>query len=328
MLMLAPMSLFPHQKLDWNLQRLESRLQEQPDDRVARLELAALLWSSGRFHEGGEPALNEALLQARRVLQQRSSEVGAHVIAGVSLVSLERIDAARSHLDQALELDPDRADVNYALGLWHQAAGDRAAALEALQLCSHLAPDAWEPHALLAALLWGQVQEQGGPTRAGRALEASMFHAVRALDLSPPATEIPLLTYHVGITCLHTGRFEDANRLLSKLLEHPTLRTRAQYYLGLVHYQMGRYKNAVLYLRQHLQHAPESARVHARIGMAYLQMGEVVKAREACNQAIAIEPEDLQSRWTLGCALIEEGREDEALRAFREILARLESEQP
>lgn len=321
MLLLAPMSLFPHQKLDWNIQRLEALLQEHPDDWVSRLELATLLWSSARFHGGGEPALNEALIQARRVLQQRTGEVGGHVIAGASLISLERIDAARNHLDQALEIGPDRADAHYVLALWHQAEGDRGSALEAMQLSNHLAPEAWEPHALLAVLLWGQVQEQGGPARAGRALESSMFHAVRALDLAPPPSEIPPLIYHVGITCLHTGRFEIANKLLSKLLEHPNLRTRAQYYLGLVHYQMGRYKNAVLYLKQHLQHAPESARVHARIGMAYLQLGEVVKAREACNQAIAIDPEDLQSRWTLGCALIEEGREDEALRAFREILS-------
>ncbi len=116
------MSLFPHQKLDWNLARLEKHLQEHGDDASARLELATALWSRARFHEGGEPDYNRALTQARRVLQQDPGNTAAQVVAGASLVGLDRLEPAERHLEQATKIEPERADLRYALGLWHHAA--------------------------------------------------------------------------------------------------------------------------------------------------------------------------------------------------------------
>ena len=179
---------------------------------------------------------------------------------------------------------------------------------------------------------------RGEAQRAPRMVERSQYHTVRALELGPAADHQAGLLFHLAVTCLHalpavagpptgTGltRLEAANKLFTRLVDEEPYRDRAQYYLGLVNYQFGRYKNAILYLRQHLDHTPDRgttdrAPVLARIGMAYLQLGEVVKAREACNKALAIEPTDVSARWTLGCALAEEGREDEALRAFKDIL--------
>lgn len=321
------MSLFPHQKLDFTIRHLEKRLDDAPDDAAARLEYAAACWSRAAFHDGGEPWFNRSLTQARRLLQHDPGNAAALVIAGACLVGLDRLDPALKHLDEAIRVDAERADVHYALGLWHQSArrlgdpnGDRHRAVREVEWACRLAPDAWEPHALLANLLWERSQELGGPVRAPRMLERSQYHAVRALELGAASNQEGPLLYHLGITCLHTGRFAEANKLFTRLLEDESYRHKAQYYLGLVNYQMGKHKNAILYLRQHLEHVGDSARVYSRIGMAYLQLGEVVKAREACNRALAIDPGDVQARWTLGCALIEEGREDEAMRAFKSIL--------
>ena len=147
------------------------------------------------------------------------------------------------------------------------------------------------------------------------------YHTVRALQLEPSAALKTPMLYHLGITCMHTGRFNEAHKLFSKLLDEEAYRTRAQYYLGLASYQLGKYKNAVLYLRQHVQKVPDNPRVHARLGMCYLQLGELSKAREACNRALAVDPTDLQARWTLGCTLVEEGNELDAVRTFKSILA-------
>ena len=330
------MALFPHDKLDWSIRRLEQRLDGSPDDAATRLDYARHCLSKAWFHDGGEVWFNKALTQARRVLNHDPASPSALVVAGASLVGLDRLEPAQRYLDEAVRVAPESAAVHLALGAAHEAArrlgapsGDRHQAVREVEMACRLAADAWEPHWQLGRLLWERSNELGGPTGGSkRMMERSQFHTVRALELGPSPAVEPRIVYHLAITCLHGARFVEADKLFTRLLDDEKLRARAQYYLGLVHYHLGKYKNAVLYLRQHLNSAPESPRVHARIGMCYLQLGEVVKAREACNRALAIDPSDLQARWTLGCALVEEDREDDALRAFKQILQDAPDHQP
>ena len=219
------MSLFPHQKLDWTLQRLERQLEETPGDAEAQLRYAMSQWIRARFGTGAEDDFSRALAVAREVLQQRPGDAAALIISALCLVGLQRLDAAKRHLDQAQALDADRPELHYAWGLWHQAsseAGDggpkaMSAAVEALEEACRLAPDAWEAHAQLATALWVRVQRSGPVRQVGdRSVQRSMYHAVGALELGPPPAEVPALLLHVGMTCLHSGRFEDANRVLSR----------------------------------------------------------------------------------------------------------------
>ena len=319
------MALFPHQKLDWSIKRLEQRLEANPDDAAPRLDLALHQLSRAWFHDGGEVWFNKALTQARRVLQSDPANPHARILAGSALVGLDRLDPARTYLHEALEMVPDSAAAHLAMASFHQTNGrlgdasGRHQAVKELEAACRLAADAWEPHWQLGKLLWEMGQELAEGSNQ-RLMERSQYHTVRALELGPSPAVEPRIVYHLGIACLHAGRFPEADKLFTRLLDDADMRATAQYYLGLVHYHLGRYKNAVLYLRQHMQSAPESAKVFARIGMCYLQLGEVVKAREACNRALAIDPNDLQARWCLGCAMVEEDRDDEALRTFKGIL--------
>jgi len=310
--------MFPHDKLDWHLSRLEKRLDDAPDDTGTRLEFATACLSKAWFHNGGEVWFNRALTQARRVLQHDPGGPGALVVAGASLVGLGRTEPAARYLDDALRIATDRADVHLAVGAMHEHDGERHQAIREFEMACRLAPDRWEPNYLLGRLLWARAQDLGGTKRL---IERSQYHTVRALQLEPSSALTVPMVYHLGITCMHTGRFNDAHKLFSKLLDEEDYRVRAQYYLGLAAYQLGKYKNAVLFLRQHVKKVPDSPRVHARLGMCYLQLGEISKAREACNRALAVDPTDLQARWTLGCALVEEGNELDAVRTFKAILA-------
>ena len=327
------MSLFPHQKLDWSIQRLDRQLYDDPSDDDLRLQYGTALWSRGHFQGSAESDLVEALAQVEQVLRSRPDDADALVVCAMCQIGLDRLEEARKHLTAAREHDEERAPLHHAWGLWHRARArrrdDAATSLDeavaALGRACLLRPDAWEVHALHATLLWEWVQRRGGPARVERdrtrPVARSMYHAVLALQLTPPPVQVAPLLYHLGVTCFHTHRPEDANRVLSRLLQDDTYKGPAEYYLGLVHYQLGHFKNAVLYLRQHLRHTPGTARVYARIGMAYLRMGELAKAQDACEQALALDSRDLQSRWTLGCALLESGEEAEALREFRALLA-------
>ncbi|MCO4743738.1 MAG: tetratricopeptide repeat protein [Proteobacteria bacterium] len=309
--------MFPHQKLDWHIKRLEDRLEKAPDDGSLRLELALSALSKAWFHNGGEVWMNHALTAARRVLQHDPTSPGAQVVAGFALVGLHRLEPAARYLDEALRTDAERSDLHLALGALAHAKSDRHLAVREFELACRLAPNEWEPHYMLGQLLGEHADSLGGPRRL---IERSQFHLVRALSIGTSPQLQARLVKELGVATMKLGRHNEAQKLFSRLLEHDEHRVNAHYHLGLVDYHLGKYKNAVLHLRQYHRARPDNPHVHARIGMAYMQLGEVAKAREACNRALAIDPTSLQARWTLGCALLEEGHTDEAVRLFRDIL--------
>jgi tetratricopeptide (TPR) repeat protein len=309
--------MFPHQKLDWTLSRLEQQLAAHPDDVASRADLAWSALSRAMWHDGGEPWFNKALTHARRVLHDDPTHARALVVAGAALVGLDRVEPALQYLDLCQRTDPDLAELHLALGAMHAARGERHQAVREYELASRSAPDAWEPHAALGLLLRQRAPELGPPTRS---LERAQFHLVRALQLRPSPAYEQRMTYELSVACLQTGRVAEATRLLTRLVEHPQWQARARYHLGIASMQLGKYKNAVLHLRQHLQEHGESPHVYARIAVCYLHLGESARARECCHQALALDPANLDARWTLGCAYVEEGRTDEGIRIFREIL--------
>lgn len=309
--------MYPHHKLDWHISRLETRLQEAPDDSAARLDYAEHCLSRAKFHDGGEPWYNRALTQAKRVLGNDPNNVGAQVIAGLTLVGLERLEPATRYLDQALKTNHDRADVHYALGSMHRAQNDLHQALREFEIACRLAPESFETHHALALVLWGRAREIGMPPRL---VERSQFHTTRALELDPTLSLASELRYHLAMTALHTGRWAEAHKMLTLLSEHDRYRDKVKFSLGVASYHLGKYKNAILYLRQFLENHPDDPKVHARIGMAYLQLGEIDKARTACKRTLAVEPHNLEARWTLGCALLEAGNPDEAAVVLKELL--------
>lgn len=317
--------MFPHQKLDWNLSRLEKRVEAAPDDAALRLELARASLSKALYHEGGEVWLNRALTQARRVLQHDPSNPGSLVVAGMALVALERIDAAMRYLEEASRVAPEQADVHLALGTMHRANGEHHDAIRSFEAACRFAPGSWEPHAALGRALNREALSNGNPRRM---MERARFHLVRALQLDPSPSYRPRLVHALGINCLRAARLPDAYKLFQQLLEQDRYRPDAQYLLGIVSLELGKHKNAILFLRQHLKEAPATLHpgsngdptVHARIGLAYLELGEPAKAREACNQALAVDPSNTLARFALARALRIEGQPEESLRILKELL--------
>lgn len=311
-------TMYLHQKLDWNISRLEKQLREAPDNPSLRLEYAECCLSMAQFHKGGEVWFNRSLTQARRVLQHDPNSPGAMIVAGMSLVGLDRIEPASRYLDEALRLAPERPDVHYGLGALYRLNGNRHQAVKELEVACRLAPKSWEPNEMLGKLLAERAEEFGSPRRL---MERSQFHTVRALQLGPSLPMAGSLIHRLALTCLQMGRLDEAHKLFLRLRDIPEQALKAKYFLGIVAFRLGKYKNAVLYLRQHLEQTPDNPHVLAKIGMAYLHLGEIVNAREACNRALALEPTHIGAQWTLGCAMLEEGRSDEAVKVFRDVLA-------
>lgn len=310
-------SLYPHQKLDWTISRLEEATARSPEDPALRLELARALLSRGLFHQGGEAECNRALGVARKVLQEDPVSVDGLVIAGFALVGMERPEAATRYLDQALKSDAERADLRLALGALERGNGDVGSAVRQLESACRLAPEAWEPHLFLGRALAELARQRGNPRRL---VERSQYHLVRALELEPTPDVTPSLFKDLGISTMLTGRYKEAEKFFVRLREHDRFAPVARYYMGQVAYELGKYNNAIQHFRQYLRDRPDDPKVLARMAMAWFQLGEYSRAREACHQALLLDPENLTARHALGCTLLEEGDPNEAMRVFRETL--------
>lgn len=309
--------MYPHQKLDWSAGRLETRLSEHPDDVQSRLELARLCLSRGLYHGGGEVQCSHALQHARKVLQDDPASVEAMVIAGAALVGMERPESAQRYLDEAVRLDAERGDLHLALGAMYRGLGDRHLAIRHLETACRAAPQSWEAHLLLGRTL----AERARQVPVGqRLIERSQYHLVQALKLDPSPDLLAPLMRDLGLSCLQTGRYGEAERLFVRLRENPRFSALARKYLGQVAFSLGKYKNAIQHYRHYLEAHGDDANALAQMGMAYLQLGELDRAREFCNKALLLSPDHLAARHALGCTLLEEGQTNEALRVFKETL--------
>ena len=329
--------MLPHDKLDWNIRRLEAQVQggAPPEPRLA---LARACLSRGRFHDGGAAWYNKALAQARRVLHRDPEHAEATVLAGLALVLLDRAEPAARHLEDALTRGARDPLLHLALGEQALRDGDEDTALRAYDTMCQLAPESWEAHLLLGRLLAaralrtptpfgagepaplpGAAAPAGGPPR--RAVEHAQYHLVRALMLQPAHAVEAGLVEDLALLCLRTDRVADAERLLHRLLDFPSHKARAHYHLGRVAARTGRHKRAIWSFRHYLDASPDHpADVWTRIAASNLHLGQAQRARDACGRALALEPSDIQARQVLGSALLALGLAEEAVRTFREIL--------
>lgn len=315
--MSAHPALFPHQKLDWLVKKLEQKARDFPDDPAARVDLARAVLGRGLYHGGGERDCNTALTIARKSLTEDPANPEALVLAGLALLGMDRNTAASRYLDQAVRIDGERADLRLAMGLMLRAQHEDGAAIRQLETACRLAPEAWETHLELGRTLLDMARRQG---EARRLVERAQFHLVQALRREPSPDQLAPLLKELGVTCLMTRRFREAEKFFIRLREHEKHANTARYFLGLVAYELGKYNNAVQHFRGYLRSKPDDARVLARVAMAWFHLGEFPRAREACNQALLVDPTNVEARHALGCTLLEEGEPNEALRVFKEAL--------
>ncbi len=306
--------MYPHQKLDWLIGRLEAESREKPDDPAVRLSYGRALISKGIFHGGGEQHCSLALREIQRVLKEDALNGEALILAGTALIGMNRPEGARSYLDEALRRSPERPDLHLALGALHRVEGQRHRAIGHLEQACRLDPDSWEAHFYLGRTLLERARQLGHPRRL---LERAQFHLVCSLKGHINRDLQAVAVRELGDTCLRTGRYAEAEKLFQRLREHPRFRYRARYHLGQVAYGLGKYKNAIHHLRTYLSDNAHDAGAHATMARAYLQLNELSRARESCNQAILLDPDNIEARYTLACTVLEEGDPQEALRILR-----------
>ncbi|MSQ01656.1 MAG: tetratricopeptide repeat protein [Myxococcales bacterium] len=313
--------MYPHQKLEWTQARLEERLEAAPADAEARAELAKVCLSRSLYHGGGEALAAQALQHARKLAQDDPDNAEGHILAGAALVAGDRPEAAKKHLDEAMRLAPERGDLHLALGALYRSQRDLHLAIKHLENACRASPESWECHLLLGRALSERARQIGG----GRLVERAQYHMVQALSLDPSPDLLPALMRDLGLLCLNTGRFADAEKMFIRLRQNPRFSAQARKYLGQVAFALGKYKGAIQHDRQYLEGLVaggqgEDPGTLAQIGLSYLHLGELDRAREYCNRALILDPDLLVARHALGCVMVEEGQVGDAIKLFRDTL--------
>jgi len=285
---------------------LERGIQALPRSAELRLRLGRIHLAQGRHPEALEelrqallldPDEGEALeLQAQVLLQQRdagaamrllreglgrdSTDAALRARLGVLLFEGGEVEEAAAHLEAALRVNPDAAEVYYALG---QSCLRRGEVARGRQLLHYF------------QLLQDNHQ-------------ALLDHKT-AIVLNPSDAEA---YYHLGAAYSRIERLEAARQAYMAALQLNPRHRDARNNLGNVYLRRGQVEAAIDAYRQVIALDPQYARAHNNLGNAYLLAGRPEPAVQALTRAIQLDPRYARPHASLAQVYRQQGRLAEA----------------
>ena len=250
--------------------RMETAVHEQPQDPALRLMLAESYLQVGRYEQ--------ALEQADQVLRLHPENASAALIAGISLVRLDRPEEALAPLHTFVALRKD---------------GPMARSDTALEAAYYFLGESYV--------------RLGRPAEAIEPLEA-------ALLISPVDADALYqlgLAYHAdGRPEFAVQRYQEAARLVPDFVEvyqamvdsYSALNQpdRVTYAQGMVDFSQKDYQAAVFQLERATAALPGFAPAFLGLGLAYENAGDLQPALSAIQQALELDPGDFAAQQALG----------------------------
>jgi ribosomal protein S12 methylthiotransferase accessory factor len=152
-------------------------------------------------------------------------------------------------------------------------------ALAALAQLNAAFPERFDVHFFLGLALENQ-------DRAGEALE----HFRRALELNPPAHELPSIYVHLGACQKDLGYFKEAAESFSRALELDPNLKEAHHFLGFCCFKLEDYQQAVACFEKVIELDPGSAIDYANLGINLQRLGHRKEAAFVLKQALELDP--------------------------------------
>ncbi len=281
----------------------------RPADLATSLRLADQLERSGQT--------DQARAALRTALASSPGAAAAHFRLGRLELGLA-LPAARSHLEKALELDPDFREARYALSHAYRRAGRHAEATRQLDLYEQLDPRPrrhYDDPLIdgLEAIRASSVQEVFG---AGRALQdrgdfdGALAAYTAALEIDPAYAQA-----HVNLIAIHgqSGRQEQAERHYRRAVELNPAIAEAHYNYGVSRHFAGDYSRAEAAFRKALEINPLDADAQSNLGTSLEKLGRGSEAERHYRLALDSNPAHPLANFHLGRRLTDRGRFREAL---------------
>ncbi len=211
----------------------------------------------------------------------------------------------------AQTLDPDRAEVRYALALTHSGSGRLNDAVEELNRALAIRPNYEEARRQLGTVLAQQQQ-----------IDAAVVEFRRAIALRPAS---PLGYSAMGLALFAASRYPQAAEVFEELVKVAPDSFLGYQQLGTVYHVMGRTNDALANYRKAIAIRP-SAPAYTNIGALLHERGDFEGAVEAYRQALAIRSNSHIAHRNLGDALVRLGKAGEAQAAYLDAVKFAEAE--
>ena len=211
----------------------------------------------------------------------------------------------------ALTLDPDRAEVRYALALTLAGGGRLDDAVGELNRALAIRPNYEEAHRQLGVVLADQQQ-----------IDAAVVEFRRAIALRPTS---PLGYSAMGLALFSASRYAQAAEVFEELVKVAPDSFLGYSQLGTVYHAMGRVDDALANYRKAIAIRP-SAAAYTNIGVLLHERGDFAGAVQAYEQALAIRANSHIAHRNLGDALLRLGRSREARNAYLNAVKYAEAE--
>jgi choline-sulfatase len=305
---------------------LDARLGEHPDDPELLTSRASIYLAVGAFDEG-ETLLRRAVaadalhhrsrLTLAAVLERngRTDEaIGlledllkidpghAEALARIGVIKLGDPGAARAYLEEAVRLQPRRADYLLQLGVCYLRLGDHRRAEASLRRGLELQPD--DPDLLNNLSIVLTLDQRYG--------EAEPI--LRDLLNADPA--FAEARNNLALCLLYQGRLSEAESEARRVLATGPAFRDARLTLSAVLFESGRFEESAAILESLLAREPHDVELSARLGMAVEAGGDAARALPLLRAAFPSYPQHLELLAALARAEERAGDREEARRLY------------
>ncbi len=244
-----------------------------------------------------------ALAYITRASAAAPGEATFELYRGHTLQALERWNEAADAYRRALDLEPNFADAQMALGIVSQRSGQLAAAAAAYRRALTLRPE--------DSRVWGNL---GTVLRELGDIDESIRSLKSAVALDPGIVSYAV---NLGVSLCRKRDFCAAETLLRDALRREPNRADAALNLGSALQGQGLPQDALEYFRRAVALRPNYAEAWNVLADAYKALGDFSSAIAACESAIGARPDFVPAFGNLGallCLLRQHDKAEEVLR--------------
>jgi len=223
---------------------------------------------------------------------------------GVYCEDLGDIDRAIQEYQQALKDDPGSSLLHFSLASAFIKKNDAESAIDQLNQASTLAPEAVEPHAVLALVYASQNKQE----LAAQEYELALKNASK---LEPENIEI---YRSLGLIYLQRKKLKEAQSIFKLITGMAPDDAEAHFYLASIYYENKDYGPAEKELKAALKLKPDYHEALNFLGYFYLEQDRSInKAGSMIRKALSFEPENGAYIDSLGWFYFKKGKFKEAL---------------
>ena len=256
-----------------------------------------------------------------RVLELDPAHVAARIHGSGALRALGRFEKARQMLQAALAQDPSSAFAHYRLGQLELEEDQPAAAIRHLKEALRLQPGASVIYSALAAAH----QAQGDRAAALVALEKSGGEAVALAD--PLMAEVQALAVgpraflERGSRAFAARRFVEAEEQFRRAVAAVPQDAAARLNLGSALVRLGRLAEGKAEVEEALRLEPDNARAHFNLARIYRALGRDADGIDQLERSLELEPAFTSARLSLANALLETRHYSRSQEQFDQLVA-------